>query len=186
VIPWFKGTVDIRWLSDIYVAFFKGEPWNEYLICPVCKPDYDFGPGFTWGDKDAPVDCPTCGSELAFFWSPERLEKYIFGDRRNEGFVVLCDGEVAAWQMGRAMNQEQFYVDIIAILPKYRRNPGIEAFLCIFRQFVATKKQEGYRQIVSRTHRKANRVRLLFGWLGFTEAEVSEDDPDRTYWILNC
>ena len=183
---WERRTLDLDWLSQIYIGFFGGEPWNEYLICPRCKPADDFGPNHTWGNAGPPTSCPLCGSNLTPFWSRERLESYLFGRSQNEGFVVYYNNQVAAWQMGYPMSRERFYVDIIAILPEYRKDPGLEAFLVVFKDFVKSKKVEGYQAIVARTHKRARQVRLLFRWLGFHEEQESKEDPERSYWVLNC
>lgn len=184
--PWQRESLDLEWLSQIYIDFFKGEPWNEYLYCPRCKPPGDYGPDHTWGSEGPPSMCPECGGDLVLFWSAERLEQYLFANPKNEGFVVYCEGQVAAWQMGYPMDCTRFYVDLIAILPEYRKDPGLEAFLDIFKAFVQAKKEEGFEQIVARTHNKARQVRLLFRWLGFRKEQASEEDPERMYWVLNC
>lgn len=187
--PWNRGSIDLDWLSGVYVDFFKGEPWNEYLYCPKCKPANDFGPNHTWGDGELGPEgcCPDCGSKLELFWGEDRLEYYLFDHHPgSEGFVVECNGKVAGWQMGYPLDGKRFYVDLIAILPEYRRDPGLEAFLSVFRGWIASKAAEGYAQIWARTHKEARRVRLLFRWIGFVEGQASGDDADRTYWTLNC
>jgi len=189
VIKWERDTLDASFLSHWLTEFFKGKPWNEYLMCPRCKSFDDFGLSHTYGVDEVSnkvMDvCPFCGTKMQHFWNQERIEYYLFNRPNSDGVVALVEGEVAGWCRGYPINEVTFYIDTVAILPQYRSQPGITPFLEEFINFLAQKRLKGYRRFITRTHKKAPNIRLLLRKLGFCENGPSEDDPERTYWILN-
>lgn len=187
-VRWVEDTLNPSFLSPWFIEFFKGDPWNEYLMCPQCKDLDDFGPVHTYGIEEATAKslraCPICGTQLEFFWGLERTRHYLFDRSDSDGIVALVGGEVAGWCRGYPTDTKTFYIDTVAILPQYRNQPGIPAFLEEFKNFLARKRLEYYCRFVTRTHKKAVNVRLLLRALGFHESDPAKEDPDRTYWQL--
>ena len=128
--------LDYNWLSEWFIKFYKRSPWNEYKMCPRCKRPDDFGPEHTWGIKNYPEKCPICQTRPVYFWSPERVEKYIDQAVEN-GFLGYGawdeNDNLAGWILGYDLPEEKkeeigiknndkyFYLDVIGILPQYRR-----------------------------------------------------------------
>lgn len=186
-VAWTRDVIDLSTLSALFVEFYQAEPWNEYLLCPRCKPADDFGPAHTWGAGNAPADrrCPECGNELELFWGPNRVEGYLFGNPDNEGLVGLLDGKPACWIMGRPTAPGMFYIDVIAIMKEFRIRPGFQFFLDrVFQPWKTEMLSKGYVTFRARSHKEAKNVHLLFRILGFKRGQDSEEDPDRSYWTL--
>jgi len=187
---WLPDTIPLSELSRIFTEFYCGKPWNEYLCCPVCKPLNDFGPLHTYGRDECTTkmlgSCPQCGSLLVPFWSEDRLRKYIF-EINEIGEVIFIDNEPAAWWRGRMIDSgKTLYLDVIAILPKFRQLPFREKIIDYFRKEINRyHRKKGVDRFLSRTHKKAIHVRLFLKIFGFIEAEDSHDDPERSYWVIN-
>jgi hypothetical protein len=188
VVKWERNTIHASFLSHWFIEFYKGEPWNEYLMCPRCKDADDYGPAHTYGVEEVVKKslkiCPVCGEKLDFFWSEDRVKRYLFSKKDSDGNVIFYKDEIAAWWRGYSIKSDVFYIDVVALLPKFRKEPGFRVFLNEFKKFLERKRKEGYREFVTRTHREAKNTRFLLRELGFKENEPS-DDPERTYWRLN-
>lgn len=183
-VIWTPSTIPLQKVSELFTDFYKGRPWDEYLICPACKPATDFGPDNAYGIESAPTHCPKCGTKLELFWSVGRVRHYLF-ERNTLGEVVLIDGEVAAWWMGRFTSSDTFYIDVISLLPQFRKSEFRKAIVDYFKQSILRYRDElGAHRFISRTHREALHVRMFFKVFGFTETKVSEEDPERSYWEL--
>jgi len=184
VEDWIPENVDYEEWSKYFIEFFKGEPWNEFLMCPRCKREDDFGPAFTWGEKDEITFCPSCKGSLVYFWSPSRLRDYFTRRPDYRGRIALCGKDVVAWAWGFPLSSTDFYIDTVAILPQFRKKIGIHRFLKIFQEFIRDLNKQGYKRFEVRTHKKARNIRLLLIHLGFQEGEISDEDPERSYWQL--
>lgn len=189
VIKWERNTLDASFLSHWFTEFSKGEPWNEYLMCSQCKDTDDYGPVHTYGFEEVTVKemkkCPGCGGELQLFWNTDRVMNYLFKNHESDGRVVLHNNEIASWWMGYPISQNCFYIDVAVVLPNFRIKPGFRVFLKEFRKFLEEKRQGGFHRFKTKTHIKAVNVRMIFRWLGFHEDGPSEEDADRTYWVLD-
>lgn len=186
---WTPDTVPLATLSELFIEFYKGKPWNEYMRCPNCQDTTDFGANHAYGidevaERQLEV-CPDCGTLLELYWSPERTEYYLYR-LNNDGEIVFIDGKPAGWWRGRKLDDETMYLDVIALLPEFRLSPYREAVINGFKTSIAAYHiSSGINRMVSRTHRKATHVRLFLRAFGFTEDKPSEQDPDRSYWTCN-
>lgn len=189
VVKWNRDTLSASFLSQWFIEFSKDKPWNEYLMCPQCKNFDDYGPAHTYGVKEVTTGllraCPVCGTKLELFWGPERVMNYLFRNTESNGIVASVDGETAGWCRGYPRDTNCFYIDTVAIMPDFRLRLGMKAFLEEFKKFLEKKRLEGFQRFMTRTHKEAKNVRLILRFLGFREGNPSEDDPDRTYWILD-
>jgi len=187
IVRWDRDTLDPSFLSFWFTEFFKHEPWNEYLMCPRCK-NQDYGPTHTYGIEEVLAKglrrCPVCGAELVLFWSEERVMSYLLSKPGNYGEVVFYDNEVAGWWRGYPVGPESFYIDVVAVLPRFRKELGVGFFLEEFKKALEKKRQEGFKHFITRTHKRAKNIRALLSRIGFQEKEASEEDKNRTYWVF--
>jgi hypothetical protein len=161
---------------------FSEAPWNEHKICPSCKKFDDYGPEHAWG-KDAPAICPACGTITTDYWSDERTEHYLATlHPESFGAAIIANDQIAAWAWGRPESEQLYYLDTVAIIKE--RVAYIEA-LEAFVPFMNHLKQSGYIQMITRTHTDAKNIHMLLRGFGFTQGEISAEDPDRQYWVKN-
>lgn len=173
--------MDMEFLSNHFTNFFKNEPWSEYVFCPRCKRFDDFGPAYSWGEETTIDRCPDCNSKLSLYWSKERLRLYLTR-KPTVCYIAMVDANMAAWAFVYEMTPSIVYIDTVTILPQYRKIPGIAAFLKEF-DISLNSLETKYTTILSRTHKRAKKVRRVLSMLGFKEGEVSKEDPDRLFWI---
>jgi len=168
-------------MSGSFRRFFRGEPWNENLMCPMCKRSDDFGPDSSWGEE-GPNICPVCGTITTPFWSDERVREYLSREPGIIGLVTRDGDVVTGWAWGYPKGADEFYVDTVGILEEWRRT--LAEHLRAFRWFLEELKGMGYQIVTTRTHNKARNVHLLLRHFGFVQAGESTEDPSRSFWEL--
>ncbi len=186
-------------LSEYFNKFYKDDPWNEYLRCPRCASLDSFDHNATYGYKETIEKnlkkCPVCDAKMILFWSPKRSIKYLTKAMRKPGFVgfqAVEDSKVVGWIWGYEVNprfygisintDRAFYIDVICVLENYRKiRPLIVGELYLH---LLNKIMQKYSYILTRTHKKAVRIRKLLHIAGFKETGiVSNENPQRDYWI---
>ena len=173
-------------LSDAFQGFFEEEPWCEYVICSNCKLSDDFGPTHSWGKSDNPLRCPVCKTQLTPYWTMERTQKYLTLHCEAFGRIAFENDLPVAWVWGypHPTNPKAYYLDTVGILAKVRKN-NVRTFFGHSTLFMHDLIEMGYEEVITRTHVKAKKVRLLLAMQGFKEQIASEEDPERTYWIVS-
>jgi len=182
-----------------WVRLFWGvEPWGEYLRCSFC------GAGASMYSSKGAISleraqkdklsigdcCPTCGETLQLYWSNEAIQKY-FAEMMIApdyvGFVAFVSGEFAGWCIGYQKNWQDkpvFYVDTIAIVPKFRLAVWRYRLMRRFTlHLMIPTLRRGYKGMLFRTHLKAPWVADIATVYGFRfTGVISDEDPDRGYW----
>lgn len=122
--------IDERLIASVLREDYRLPPWNEDLMCPVCKGQKDFGPEHVFAGCKI-NRCPICSASLVSFWSDERMDRYLDLARGNPGFLFLEiweDQELAGWLWGFDLDQDSitkqtkpiFYIDVFAATPSFR------------------------------------------------------------------
>lgn len=207
-------------------AFFGGAPWNEGFFCPVCKPATDYSPAHVFpGGRIHAGQCPDCGTTTMPFWSADRVRRYIERSVATpdfHGVVLRHCSKTVGWSWGYRLNQyftellfgdrlPVFYVDMLMILPQYRRDRYVEALweqnaaaipawlnasfpaAALGRMTPATRLliahlltgalESGAEGVATRTHVHAHRIRRMLRRTRFREGPPSPQDPNRTFWF---
>jgi len=192
----YKKDFTPHFLSKWFTRFYKDKPWNEYLVCPTCNPGY--GSKATFGFKEVMKKnlkvCPNCGSRLTLFWNPQRAFnyfRYAYSRKSFIGIKAIDDlKKIIGWMWGYEVNPKilinkdlgkTFYIDVICILPRYRKLPIISS---IYLSLLEKIEKRHFSFILTRTHPKAKEVTNLLKTGGFEETNIfSKENPERNFWI---
>lgn len=137
---------ETRPLANWFQMFYSIPPWNEFAICPACKPRRDYGPNSTYSLAQTKITgsiCPKCGLTLERFWSQERTESYLKELSEKNGhfaFSTAVKGVLSGWIIGYNLDQSSakrffaveanlLYIDLIGVLPSARSLSSIHTML---------------------------------------------------------
>ncbi len=189
-----SAEMPLQLLAESFQAFYERSPWNEYLRCPNCSPQGDFGAAGRYDDPGL-THCPVCSTQLEQYWSDERVKEYFEMAVNKPYFGGVfgknSEDEVVAWVWGYAVSSvdelselpegdNAAYVDVIGVLPDYRDNT-VQVFV---EGHALAQQIYGYRYFVTRTHRDAEYVQKAMSMFGY-KFLCESVDPEKEFWIYD-
>lgn len=118
----------ITWqtLADAFDHSYRRPPWNEAGACNICKPVEEDSPSHRYGLAEIKGlnGIGACGHQLGKYWTEERTHWYIqemYSERRGLMPVAVVNGEFAGAFFGYWIDNTIYYLDVIYVVPKFRR-----------------------------------------------------------------